>query len=365
MRSTTGAPHISSAASLTFNGTGELCCMRDYEVCAFERRREPESMTATSRVTVVSVFHNRAELVEVSVRSLLDQTLQDLEILLVDDGSTDDTLERLRSFDDPRVRVITHANMGFTKAIRAAVAEAGGDYVAIHGSGDISRPVRLERQKALLDEMPEVGLVGCAHLYKGLKIGPDTLDIIGAGDILARLRVKNPFAHGEVMFRKSVYDEVGGYDPSFIYGQDSDLWLRMSPSCAFAIIPDILYERYNPYNSIRRDARKFYYQQKLAQAQLHKAEQSGRYNTVDGDLQLSARLDLIDREFARRFYDRGIGALLSRDHEGAEYVLRQAWRERRDFRGAKALMLSLLCAVPLGGSLAFNAVRAKRRLIPR
>lgn len=313
----------------------------------------------------MSVFHDRAELVQASVQSLIDQTLGDLEILLVDDGSTDSTLERLRGFDDPRVRVITHPNMGFTGAIRAAVAEAAGDYVAIHGSGDLSRPERLERQKAVLDEMSNVGLVGCSHSYKGRKIGPDSFELIEVGGVLERLRVKNPFIHGEVMFRKSCYDEAGGYDTSFVYGQDSDLWLRMSLLCDFAILPDMLYERRNPFNSITRNARKFYDQQKLAQSQLHRAERSGLYKRSDEQLPLSARIEEIDKEFARRFYDRGIGALLSRDYEGAEYVLRRTWRERRDVRGAKALMLSLLCGLPLGGPVARNAVRAKRRLFLR
>src|ERR1700749_4123369 len=112
-------------------------------------------------VTIVSVFHNRGAEVERSVNSLLAQTYTPLEIIVVDDGSTDDTALRLRAFADPRLSVRIQPNQGFTRAVDAAVRSAKGSFVAIHGAGDISLPQRIEQQARVLAEHPEVGVVGC------------------------------------------------------------------------------------------------------------------------------------------------------------------------------------------------------------
>lgn len=199
-----------------------------------------------TRVTVVSVFYNRAGLVEESVRSLQDQVLDDCEILLVDDGSTDNTLDRLRAFEDRRTRVITGPNQGLVGALNGAIAQAQGRYIAIHGSGDVSFPERLKRQADVLDQRPDVGVVGCRSEIVTLQssrephIDKEAYD----GDATTLILEWNPFHHGEVMFRKEVFDQVGGYRPFFVCGQDRDLWCRMSHHCRFLVLDDILYRKF-------------------------------------------------------------------------------------------------------------------------
>lgn len=197
----------------------------------------------TPLVSVVTVFYNRQDSVAESVGSLCTQTCASFEIICVDDGSTDDTLAKMRAIDDPRLHVMHHENCGFTTSIARGVASARGRYIAIHGAGDVSLPDRLAKQAEVLDRRPEIGAVGC-YVADLLPDG-DTMifkprDDAPLSDILAR---ENPFTHGEVMFRRSIYDQAGGYRSAFAYAQDKDLWWRMSRYTDHAVIRDVLYRR--------------------------------------------------------------------------------------------------------------------------
>jgi GT2 family glycosyltransferase len=198
-----------------------------------------------TKVSVVSVFHNRARWAERTASSLLAQDHRDLEIILVDDGSTDGTLEALRRAAGDRARVETHANMGFVAALKRAIALSGGEYIALLGSGDTCHPQRLSRQARVLDQRPEIGLVAC-----GTERLDESSHSLGAhvlaidGDASRLVLERNPFHHGELMYRRSVYDAVGGYRDFFTYAQDHDLVCRMSRATHFYFLPDILYQRY-------------------------------------------------------------------------------------------------------------------------
>jgi glycosyltransferase involved in cell wall biosynthesis len=204
-----------------------------------------------TRVSAISVFHDREHAVDESVRSLLDQTHDDLEIVLVDDGSTDGTLDALRRYEgDPRVVIRTHANQGFTPSIRAAVEAATGDAIAVHGSGDLSKPERVARQVAVLDAEPDVVAVGCWFHNTDAETGR-TVDVRQPAietDARAQLIRSNPFSHGEVTFRRKAYEQVGGYREAFRFSQDFDLWLRLVEVGRLAVVPEDLYVRY-----LRRD----------------------------------------------------------------------------------------------------------------
>jgi hypothetical protein len=198
-----------------------------------------------TKVSVISVFHNRARWAERTVASLLAQDHEELEIILVDDGSTDGTLEALRQAAGGRARVETHENMGFVAALKRAIARSSGEYVALLGSGDTCRPERLSRQARVLDARPDLGLVACGteRLDEGGRsLGTHVLEI--DGDASRLVVARNPFHHGELMYRRGVYDAVGGYRDFFAYAQDHDLICRMSRVTGFYFLPDILYQRY-------------------------------------------------------------------------------------------------------------------------
>lgn len=196
------------------------------------------------RITVISGYFNRADTAFDSVASILSQDFVDFEFLVFDDRSTDGTLNVLRSFDDPRLRVIEHAeNIGFVRGMIRAVRTARGELIAVHGSGDISHPSRLRKQVAIFDRHPDVGVVGSCRATTDVQ--GRVLDTNCPPEAVSypRLRKGNVFSHGEVMFRRSAYEEVGGYRQEFTYSQDYDLWLRMARAYSLRSVPEVLYYR--------------------------------------------------------------------------------------------------------------------------
>lgn len=194
-------------------------------------------------VTVVSAFHNREDQVDLSVSSLLDQTFPHFRAVIVDDGSTDATFDRLFRFAGGRIEVRRQANQGFTRTIAELCREADTEFIALHGAGDESLPRRMEAQRAFLIEHPSVVAVGCGIRNvdevngRSWDVMPDAP--IKRGPILSGFRI----SHGEVMFRRDAYLRAGGYREMFRVGQATDLFRRLSRLGDFGYVPEVLYRR--------------------------------------------------------------------------------------------------------------------------
>jgi glycosyltransferase involved in cell wall biosynthesis len=219
--------------------------------------------TATPRVSVVTSYYNRRDFLEPTIRSILDQSFTDLELLVFDDCSPDGTGERLmelvEEIGDPRLKPILHErNKGFTRGMIEAIARTRSEFIAVQGSGDISLPERIAKQVALLDAEPGIGAVGCHYTNVVAENGarrPRTPDAGNATmDSLIR---ENVFSHGEVMFRRSVYDLAGGYRAPFVNSQDIDLWLRIIRHARLGTVPEQLYERYVRMDGVSYAPKKF------------------------------------------------------------------------------------------------------------
>ena len=130
------------------------------------------------RVSVVMPVYNAEGFVEAAARSILDQTFTDLELIAVDDGSTDGSgaiLDRLAAAD-PRLRIVRRPNTGVTGALNDGLAAARAPLIARMDADDVSAPTRLEKQLAYLDAHPDIGLLGCAWTTcpaDGRRIAPD------------------------------------------------------------------------------------------------------------------------------------------------------------------------------------------------
>lgn len=238
-------------------------------------------------ITIITVYYNREKKVIDSINSLLNQTYKDIEIIAVDDGSTDNTLSMLRSLKDERYKVITHKNMGFVKSIKKAVNLAKGELIAVHGSGDYSYPKRIEQQFEVFKKNKNIGVVGCyVENYNEISGELNLLKpyITNNTSLLKIIKKRNLFTHGEVMFRKSVYDQVGGYREFFKFAQDRDLWIRMSLICDFHIVPKVLYKRYMLPDGVSTNSEKMAMQKFF--------NEISRQNI---DLTLNGEKDLIER----------------------------------------------------------------------
>lgn len=265
-------------------------------------------------VSVISIFHNRVHGVPATAESLIAQDHEDLEIVLVDDGSTDGTLAALRRYEGPRVRIETHENRGFVHALKRAVESTTSPYVALLGAGDACRPARLSRQAAVLDDKPEVGAVGC---------GTENLDARTGGLISHKitqverpasrmLLTRNPFHHGEIMFRRSLYDAVGGYREFFTFAQDRDLICRFSQHADLQVIEDVLYTRYaRTAGSVSASPEKLLLQRRLSDFAVycHEERLAGRPDPLDQYGPAAALLRPPSPRLARELRAMGLGAL--------------------------------------------------------
>lgn len=177
-----------------------------------------------------------------AVESILAQTVSDLELIVVDDGSTDRTPELLAGLADPRVRVLTRAAEGLAPALNAGCAAASAPVIARMDADDVALPDRLERQLAYLDAHPDVALLG-----GGIVLVDESGREFDREPAPARpeLSERNELVHATVAMRTAAFRDLGGY--RLDQAEDYDLWLRFQERHAVAAIPEpVLRYRFHP-----------------------------------------------------------------------------------------------------------------------
>jgi glycosyltransferase involved in cell wall biosynthesis len=197
------------------------------------------------RVSVLLPVWNGDAFLEPAMESILRQTFFSLELLVVDDGSTDGTADIACKFAraDPRVRVLRRPHEGLSAALNAGIAEARGEYIARMDADDISVPDRLEKQVAWLDTHPACVAVGtwievvdATGRHIGLKTFVTTHEEISA----ALLRGISALAHPTVVARGDALRATGGYDARRYPSEDLDLWLRLGERGGLANLGEAL-----------------------------------------------------------------------------------------------------------------------------
>lgn len=200
-------------------------------------------------ISVVMAVYNGAGNLDDSIRSIVNQSFQDWELIVVNDGSTDDSASILSAWQqrESRLKVLTCANGGLTLALIAGCGIARGQYVARQDCGDFSRPDRLSRQFELLESDRAAVLASCGVAVVGpgrkpiseVHMLPDIETRLEEGD---DLEIRSLPSHSSAFFRRSAYEAAGGYRPQFYYAQDLDLWTRMARLGRFITTPEILVE---------------------------------------------------------------------------------------------------------------------------
>jgi glycosyltransferase involved in cell wall biosynthesis len=174
--------------------------------------------------------HNGAPWVADAVRSVLAQTAGDLELIVIDDDSTDATPEILGGVRDARLRFERQARLGLTRSLNRALALARAPLVARLDADDVALPERFARQRAFLDAHPDVGLLGTGAREVDAA-GREVAVVVPPTDDAAIRRTlirRNPFVHSSVMLRRELVLRAGGYDETLPVAQDYDLWMRIS-----------------------------------------------------------------------------------------------------------------------------------------
>ncbi len=216
------------------------------------------------RITVLMSVYNDEKYLKKSIDSILNQTFKDFEFIIINDGSTDNTLGILKMYSDPRIKLITNPEqIGLSKSLNKGSHLAKGQYIARQDSNDISSSERLEKQVNFLEAKPECGLVGSWSyiMDENDKIIDKLTLLTEHNDIVTMLLTENQFVHSSVMFRKDCTDKVGGYNEKLKYAQDYDLWLRISEHYNVANIAEFLqywrYERHGISVNNRQEQRRY------------------------------------------------------------------------------------------------------------
>ncbi len=196
------------------------------------------------RVSVITPTYNRADMIGGAIQSVLDQTYVDWELIVVDDGSTDNTAEVVSAYDDPRMEYIYQENRKLPGARNTGLRAAKGEYVAFLDSDDVFLPGKLELQVAVLDQKPGIGLVASGWTEINAERRPIRTVRpwrLGRGLTLSDWLYACPFNVLTVLVRREWLDRVGLFDEQQHYVEDWDLWLRMANSgCCMVWEPAIV-----------------------------------------------------------------------------------------------------------------------------
>jgi len=209
-------------------------------------------------VSVIVPTFNRSAFLRAALDSLLRQTLRDFEIIVVDDGSEDETAAVLGSVADARLRVITHStNRGIARARNSGLTAARGKYIAWLDSDDLSRPSRLAKQVRFMERNPDIALVGaCAGKISGngQPLGHIRIPPFDPAVIRCWLLFKSAFQQSSVMGRAAILKNYR-YDPSFLVCEDVDLFARLGAAHRLANIPSVLVDRRMHDGQVSRERR--------------------------------------------------------------------------------------------------------------
>lgn len=200
-------------------------------------------------ISAIITVYNTEKYIAEAVQSILNQTFADFELIIINDASTDSTLEILQSFKDERIILLNNeVNQGIPKNANTGLRLAKGEYIAKMDADDISHPKRFERQLAYFKENPEVVICGSwAQIFDADDVlirTPVTHDEIKAG-----LLFLNVMFNPAIMFKSSLYKDDGYYyNESFPVLEDYTLWVDAIDKVKFANVPEVLL-KYRVHNS--------------------------------------------------------------------------------------------------------------------
>lgn len=201
-------------------------------------------MSALPKVSVIIPAYNAASYIHRAVDSVLAQTFENFELLVVDDGSSDNTLAVLARYGD-RVRAVTQANNGPAAARNHGLSEARGEYVAFLDADDHWLPEKIERQVELMEQRPDVGF--CSSATEVVNTAGETVgswpcrpDAAPFPDILFMQGTVISGSTSGVLARRQLIADLGGFDETLRGFEDPDLWIRLAAHTSYVCIAEPL-----------------------------------------------------------------------------------------------------------------------------
>lgn len=205
--------------------------------------------------------YNSGKYIEESILSILNQTLEDLELIIVDDCSTDEVpkiIEKYRQLDERVVAIRNNTNSGIAISRNNGINLAKTDYIAVMDSDDLAYPNRLQIQYDFLKQRPSIGAVGSGtEIIDGNgEFIKNRIGLIDPDEIKFRLLLRNPFINSSVLFRKNLFEKMGGYSKEYEYSEDYSFFSFLSEKYKLASIPEILTKyRQNSQSSVTLESK--------------------------------------------------------------------------------------------------------------
>lgn len=200
-------------------------------------------------ISVIIPTFNRADTILRSVNSVLDQTYKDMELLIIDDGSTDNTKELIEQIEDSRIRYIyLGTNSGASNARNVGARHARGEWIAFQDSDDAWKPDKLSKQIAYASEHPEYNLIYSsyiAHLTEqDIYFPTEPLPSVMEGDMFHTLLLRNVIGTPTMLIKREAFLQSGGFDTAYQSLEDWEFVIRFSKNNLIGYVSDYLMDVY-------------------------------------------------------------------------------------------------------------------------
>ena len=198
-----------------------------------------------STSVIIPVF-NGEKTIEETINSILNQSFQDIEIIVINDGSTDATLEKIEEISDSRIKIFSYPNAGLSASRNRGISQAKGEHISFIDADDLWTTDKLESQLKALQSNPQAAVAysWTDYIDESSKFIKSGRRIKVNGDAFSQLLVTNFLENGSnPLIRKKALEKVGGFDESLPAAEDKDMWLRLAADYEFICVekPQILY----------------------------------------------------------------------------------------------------------------------------
>ena len=229
-------------------------------------------------ISVVIPAYNAEKWISQTIKSVQQQTFSDWEIIVIDDGSTDSTLEILKGIVDERLKVFSYENGGVSVARNRGLAHSAGEFIAFLDADDLWTPDYLELHLAALKQHPEADVAYCwtARIDEKGDFLSTKPPVFFQGNVYPQLLVKSFLDCGSLLIRQQAIQSVGEFDPCLKLGEDWDYWLRLARHSHFVLIPKVqlLYRQWSDSTTSKLHLEKLEQYEKARFIILEKALQS-------------------------------------------------------------------------------------------
>ncbi len=213
-----------------------------------------------NRISVLLSTYNNEKTIKDSIASILEQTYKNFELLIIDDGSEDNTLQICKSFSDSRIKLFKNdSNIGLTKSLNKVSQYATGKYLARQDGDDISLNNRLQKQIAVFNKFDNLDIVTSrAYIKNSNRIIPKYRNYISYKILINYL---NPFIHGTLMIKNDSFIKLNRYNENFIYAQDYKLFydaIKLNMKIKVISEPIYILNLENNISSNRREDQQYY-----------------------------------------------------------------------------------------------------------